>query len=322
MNQKGSSWRIGAATLALAAASVLGGSASAKAAPQIAANTLIDGTTDTVTNIDPAGHYNYGADTVDREIFEHLLGFQPQSTVPSPELATGCTTNEPELEWTCTLRQGVKFQNGDPFTSADVAYSFDRVVKIHDPSGVWTLLANLQSVTTNGPESVTFHLPGRPEGFHLQPPTEPCVNLSIYTARPSHFLPPRDDSRRGRRVLLPISRLASTFHELGHPLRSTPITGASSLLPDDPPPPYTSVVSPFVFRTYRVFPCHCMESSQVPYPSPDQSHATYTPDTTWPISRHPPCRSWEMLTSPVSMSPNAFRCVISGSLPFVSLIHT
>ena len=29
-------------------------------------------------------------------------------------------------------------------------------------------------------------LPGRPEEFHLQPPTEPCVNLSIYTARPSH----------------------------------------------------------------------------------------------------------------------------------------
>ena len=26
--------------------------------------------------------------------------------------------------------------------------------------------------------------PGRPEEFHLQPPTEPCVNLSIYTARP------------------------------------------------------------------------------------------------------------------------------------------
>ncbi len=132
-------------------------------------------------------------------------------------------------------------------------------------------------------------MPGRPEGFHLQPATEPCVNLSIYTARPSHFLPPRDDNRRGRRVLLPISRLTSTFLELGHPLRSTPITGASSLLPDDPPPPYTSVVSPFVFRTYRVFLWHCMKSSQVPYPNPDQSHATYTPDTTWPISRHPPC---------------------------------
>jgi peptide/nickel transport system substrate-binding protein len=158
MNQKGSSWRIGAATLVFAAASVVGGSVAAKAAPQTAASTLIDGTTDTVTNIDPAGNYNYGTDTVDREIFEHLLGFQPQSTVPSPELATGCAPNETELEWTCALRQGVKFSNGDPFTSADVAYSFDRVVKIHDPSRVWTLLANLQSVTTNGPESLTFHL--------------------------------------------------------------------------------------------------------------------------------------------------------------------
>jgi hypothetical protein len=30
--------------------------------------------------------------------------------------------------------------------------------------------------------------PGRPEGFHLQPPTEPCVNLSTYTARPNRTL--------------------------------------------------------------------------------------------------------------------------------------
>jgi hypothetical protein len=27
-----------------------------------------------------------------------------------------------------------------------------------------------------------FLPPGRPEGLHLQPPTEPCVNLSTYTA--------------------------------------------------------------------------------------------------------------------------------------------
>src|SRR5271157_2665611 len=111
-------------------------------------------------------------------------------------------------------------------------------------------------------------LPGRPEEFHLQPPTEPCVNLSIYTARPSRSLPPRDDSRRGMRSFLPITRLTIAIFELGHPLRSTLITSASSLLPDDPPPSCTSVLSPFVFRTYRIFPWHCMKSSQVPYPSP------------------------------------------------------
>jgi peptide/nickel transport system substrate-binding protein len=86
------------------------------------------------------------------------MTFQPQSTVPSPELATGCTANANDTEWTCTLRQGVTFQNGDKFTSADVKFSFDRVVGIHDPSGIWTLLSNLKSVTTEGPYSVTFHL--------------------------------------------------------------------------------------------------------------------------------------------------------------------
>jgi hypothetical protein len=32
-----------------------------------------------------------------------------------------------------------------------------------------------------------FLPPGRPEGLHLQPPTEPCVNLSTYTARLNYF---------------------------------------------------------------------------------------------------------------------------------------
>ena len=54
--------------------------------------------------------------------------------------------------------------------------------------------------------------------------------------------------------------------ELGHPLRSTLITSASSLLPDDPPPPRTSALSPFVFRTYRVFPWHCLGLNEVVRP--------------------------------------------------------
>lgn len=151
------SWCLVAA-FASVALTAFGGPARAGTDPATAKNTLIDGTTDTVTNIDPAGNYNYGTDTVDREIFQHLFTFEPGSTAPAPELATGCTANETDTEWTCTLRQGVKFQNGDALTSTDVKFSFDRVVKIHDPSGIWSLLSNLKSVTTNGPYSVTFHL--------------------------------------------------------------------------------------------------------------------------------------------------------------------
>ena len=43
-----------------------------------------------------------------------------------------------------------------------------------------------------GPRNLTrpapIHSPGRPEELHLQPPTEQCVSLSTYTARPSHPL--------------------------------------------------------------------------------------------------------------------------------------
>ena len=97
--------------------------------------------------------------------------------------------------------------------------------------------------------------PGRPEEFHHQPPTEPCVNFSIYTARLSHFLATlRLQYDAESKMLLLVSQLAKTFLELIHPLCSLLITRDSSLLRDDPPPSYASVLSPFVVYTYKVFP--------------------------------------------------------------------
>ena len=43
-------------------------------------------------------------------------------------------------------------------------------------------------------------------------------------------------------------------YELIYPLHSTLITRASTLLRDNPPPSYSSVLSPFVGCTYKVFP--------------------------------------------------------------------
>jgi peptide/nickel transport system substrate-binding protein len=143
------------AGLALAAVAA---SAALSAPHRSAASTILDGTTDTVTNVDPAGNYDYGSFTVDILIYQHLLDFPAGSKVPSPSLATGCTANAAQTDWTCELKKGVKFSNGDPFTSEDVKWSFDRVNKIKDPSGIWGLLSNLKAVTTNGDHSVTFHL--------------------------------------------------------------------------------------------------------------------------------------------------------------------
>jgi len=148
-------WRLGAvAALILLAVAAIGARASFSASK---ATTLVDGTTDTVVNIDPANEYDYGSFTLDLPLFEGLYGF-PHGAKLQPVLATGCKASANLKTWTCALRKGVKFSDGSSFDSADVKWSFDRVVKIKGDQGIYTLLSNLQSVTTNGTYSVTFNL--------------------------------------------------------------------------------------------------------------------------------------------------------------------
>jgi len=148
---------LGLAGIVLAAVGVTAAQSKPNAVHRATASTILDGTTDTVTNIDPAGNYDYGTSTVDQLIYQHLYELKPGGA-PVPSLATGCKSNPKLTVWTCTLKQGVKFSNGDPFTSADVKATFDRVNAIKDPSGIYTLLSNLASVTTSGDYSVTFNL--------------------------------------------------------------------------------------------------------------------------------------------------------------------
>ncbi len=159
MHRKRLSWRgaVALAAVGLLAAAVVAASAWARSSHSGASSTLVDGTTDTVTNIDPAGNYDFGTFTVDILVFNHLLELKAGGAIV-PGLATGCKSNANLTVWTCALKHGVKFQNGDDFTSEDVKFSFDRVQKIKDPSGIYTLLSNLKSTTTSGDFTVVFHL--------------------------------------------------------------------------------------------------------------------------------------------------------------------
>jgi peptide/nickel transport system substrate-binding protein len=119
---------------------------------------IVDGTTDSVTNIDPAGNYDFGSGTLDYQIFQHLLEAGPGGLTPHPVLATKCGFKGNLKTFACSLRHGVKFHNGHTMTSADVVWSFDRVVRIKDPSGIYTLLSNMQSIKAQGKYGVVFHL--------------------------------------------------------------------------------------------------------------------------------------------------------------------
>ena len=105
----------------------------------------------------------------------------------------------------------------------------------------------------------------------------------------------------------PIAGWPTTPCKLPHPLRSNAITASSSLLRDDPPPSCTSILSPFVVHTYRVFSWHCMKGSHVPQKSPDQARATCTPDAAQPVSRYLLSSSWSRTWTPVlTSSVNVF----------------
>lgn len=138
-----------AAVAAVVATSAYGGAKSS--------GIIIDGTTGTVVNIDPANQYDYDSFTVDLNIFQGLYGF-PHGAKLQPVLATGCSHSGDLKTWTCQLRHGIKFSNGDPMTSADVKYSFDRVLKIKGDQGIYTLLSDLKSTSVSGKYTVVFHL--------------------------------------------------------------------------------------------------------------------------------------------------------------------
>ena len=164
MNWKWSSRRVALVTAVLAGligVAVLAGaslaSSSSHRSTAGSSSIIVDGTTDSVVNIDPANQYDYGSFTVDLPIFEGLYGF-PNGAKLQPVLATGCKPSTDLKTWTCQLRKNVKFWDGNPMTSADVKYSFDRVQKIKGDQGIYTLLTNLASTTVSGPNTVVFHL--------------------------------------------------------------------------------------------------------------------------------------------------------------------
>jgi peptide/nickel transport system substrate-binding protein len=159
MKRRPRGWRLGAMASLAALVVVIAGASVGQSALGGAdqSGVLVAGTTDTVTNIDPAGNYDFGSFTVTNLIYQQLMGF-PNGPKLQPVLATRCFAVGGNRTWRCNLRRNVTFHDGSEFDSADVKHTFDRVVKINDPSGISSLLGNLKSTKTNGKYAVTFTL--------------------------------------------------------------------------------------------------------------------------------------------------------------------
>jgi len=121
------------------------------------ASGLVVGTTDKVVSIDPAGSYDNGSMTVQTQVYQYLLNFPAGSTELTPDAAEECSFTEPTV-YTCTLKPGLTFANGNDLTASDVAFSFQRIVDINDPNGPASLLGNMTSVEAVDDTTVRFTL--------------------------------------------------------------------------------------------------------------------------------------------------------------------
>ncbi len=109
-----------------------------------------------IVTLDPAQINQVLQFQIASNIFGGLTHITPDLTAEG-DLATDWTVSDDGLEWVFTLRDGVTFHNGDPFTAADVVYTFERSsnpeLSIH--SGV---LANVTSVEAVDDLTVKFVL--------------------------------------------------------------------------------------------------------------------------------------------------------------------
>src|SRR5579863_6863347 len=115
------------------ASSGSGGTSSASGG---ASSTLVVETAFVLKTLDPGRMFETTGLMIDRVLYDTLLTYKGSDvSTPVPDLATSYTASSDAKTYTFTLRQGVKFANGDPVTAADVVFSLMRTKNINgDPS--------------------------------------------------------------------------------------------------------------------------------------------------------------------------------------------
>ncbi|MEE9416289.1 MAG: ABC transporter substrate-binding protein, partial [Acidimicrobiales bacterium] len=147
---------------------------------------------DANSGLDPLNMLDGGTYGTVSQSFEYLVGLAADGGIGATALAVDWSPNDDASAWTFKLREGVMWQDGTPFTSADVAATIDRmavagaglagivtegntetpddltvVVNLDSPNGnlpVLVSLFNPQSLITPVDYSDGTTLDGRPSG--------------------------------------------------------------------------------------------------------------------------------------------------------------
>jgi peptide/nickel transport system substrate-binding protein len=143
--------------------------------------TLVYGTTEKVTDMDPANAYDFHTWEIFYNIYQGLMGYPAGETSLEPKLAESYTITDDGKGYVFKLREGVKFSDGTEFDAETVKWSIDRVIAIKgDPS--WLVTDFVDSVDVVGKYEVKFNLTNPCAYFPSLVATVPYypVNPNIY----------------------------------------------------------------------------------------------------------------------------------------------
>src|SRR5258705_3006432 len=133
-------------------------SPSASASGPKKGGTLILARAGEVTNLDPHKVPAFTSARVFELVYSYLMRLDENLAV-QPDLADSMpTTSSDGKTVTVKIRSGVKFHNGDPLTSADVKYTFDRIILPANAAVARSFFGDVDTITAPDATTVVFNL--------------------------------------------------------------------------------------------------------------------------------------------------------------------
>src|SRR5438309_1672109 len=133
-------------------------SPSASASGPKKGGTLILARAGEVTNLDPHKVPAFTSARVFELVYSYLMRLDENLAV-QPDLAESMpTTSSDGKTVTVKIRSGVKFHNGDALTSADVKYTFDRIIDAKNAAVARSFFGDVDTITAPDATTVVFNL--------------------------------------------------------------------------------------------------------------------------------------------------------------------
>lgn len=136
---------------------------------------------DDVVSMDPAEAYEFSGWLAIHSMYDTLVKFEGKDlTNLKPGLAEKWDVKDAGDHWelTFTLKDGQKFASGNPITSADVVYSFQRAIALNkSPAFLWTDVGGLKEDSITAPDAKTAVL-------NMPKTASPVEFLNVLTAPP------------------------------------------------------------------------------------------------------------------------------------------